>query len=168
MRTLISAAWAGTAALARTATRPAAARTWKSRLLIDILHAATLRAATRAFADRVPRGRAWRRAARIKHLRDVGPAGPRPPRAGPPKICVYILSSGGDAGGVLHAELPEDERVVEGDLVQPLVTTALAPVAGGVHVDAEDQRVGVRLERAQLGHVLRGLPVHHLRVVVAG
>ena len=35
----------------------------------------------------------------------------------------------------------------------------------GPHVGLEDEGPGVRLERAQLRHVLRGLPVHHLAVV---
>ena len=34
-----------------------------------------------------------------------------------------------------------------------------------VHIDEEHQRILVRLQRAQLGRVLGGLPVHHLRVV---
>jgi hypothetical protein len=40
-----------------------------------------------------------------------------------------------------------------------------SPPVAGVQIDVEQQRVGVGLERAQLGHVLGRLPVGHLAVV---
>src|ERR1700730_11766349 len=65
--------------------------------------------------------------------------------------------SGGDS-------LLEQPRIVEGDLAQVVVAAGGAAVAG-VEVDLEEGGGGAVVERAHLGHVLGGLPVHHLAVV---
>src|SRR5262245_50867795 len=51
------------------------------------------------------------------------------------------------------ADLPEDEAVIERDLLEPIVAARGSAVAGG-HVDLEDQRMRVGLERAHPRDVL--------------
>src|SRR5262245_45113077 len=46
---------------------------------------------------------------------------------------------------LLHAELPEQERVVEGRVPELVVPAALPSVAGRLHADVEEERVPVRL-----------------------
>ena len=72
--------------------------------------------------------------------------------------------AGGDGLRSARPSCGQHERVVERDLAQPVVAARGAAMAGP-QVGLEEQRVRVGLERAQLGHVLGRLPVHHLAVV---
>src|SRR6185369_13832506 len=73
----------------------------------------------------------------------------------PPKYPPMPPAPRTGASRLLDAELPEDERVVEGELAQAVVAAAAPAVARGIHVDVEEERVGVRLHRAHLRHVFR-------------
>ena len=61
----------------------------------------------------------------------------------------------------------QKKSVVEGDFAQIVVAAGSAAVAC-THVDFEKQTIRIGLERAEFGHVFRGLPVHDLAVVQSG
>src|SRR5437879_13057409 len=60
-----------------------------------------------------------------------------------------------------NPELGKNERVVERHLTEEGVP-ARSPAMPCGHVDPEQERVRVRLQRAQLSDVLGGLPIQHL------
>src|ERR1041385_2199170 len=64
----------------------------------------------------------------------------------------------------VRAHLRQNERVVEGNLFEVVVSTGRATVPRG-HVGLEHKRIRVGFERAQPRHILRRLVVHHLAVV---
>src|SRR5271169_661336 len=69
-------------------------------------------------------------------------------------------------GGLLlrESQLREDERPLEGGLVQVVVTARGAPVSRG-HIRLQEERIQVGLQSPQARHVLRGLVVEDLTVV---
>src|SRR5207247_3712056 len=68
---------------------------------------------------------------------------------------------------VVDADLVEDEGEVEGRFAEGVVAPRGAAVARR-HVGLEEERALVGLQRPELRHVLRGLPVHDLAVVEGG
>ena len=66
---------------------------------------------------------------------------------------------------LIDPQLPQHKSVLEGDVVQRVVTAALAAVAGRFHIYLENQRVGIGFGGAKFGDVLRRFPIHDLAVV---
>src|SRR5262245_18342634 len=66
------------------------------------------------------------------------------------------------------AELPEDEGVIEGHVVQAVVAARSPAVTARLQLDLEQEQVLVDLHLAQPGDIFSRLPVHHLGVVERG